>query len=217
MKTLSTLAVLLSLLPLSAHAQTSATVLAAAATSSAPGSAPITCLLDPKCQGTWVPGAADSGVDDGIYLQFENPISAAYLQILAAGENPKGNQELRVYINGNTSAAQSRGKVASDPNGNQLLQLSGGKAIQIKSLFVKIEAPGEAGLKTLPLKKLLFYPAVPDYQTILQGQVPPITLNLPNLAPATVAASSILEPVSAYHPAHLFDSQYDIAWSTDGK
>lgn len=211
------LALGISLLPLVAHAQGAPRVLAAAATSSAPGSAPVTCLLDPKCEGTWVSGAADAGTDEGLYVQFEKPVSAAYLQVLTAGKNPKGNSELRVYINGNTSAAQSRGKIASDADGNQLLQLSGGNAIQIKSLFLKVEAPVEPGSKALPLRKILLYPTALDYQAILQGQVPPLALDLPTLAPASVSATSILEPVSAYHPAHLFDSAYDIAWSTDGK
>lgn len=216
MKLLALLALGCSLFPIQARAE-APKLLAAAATSSASGSAPVTCLLDPKCEGRWLPGTADGGADEGLYLQFEKPVSAGYLQILSSGKNPKGNQEIRVYINGNTSAAQSRGKVASDEDGNQLLQLSGGQAIQIKSLFLKIEAPYENGLKPLPLRKVLLYPAVSDYQEILSGKVAPLALDLPALAPATVTATSILEPASAYHPAHLFDSAYDIAWSTDGK
>lgn len=217
MKLASILALGVALLPLDASAQTASRLLAASATSSAPGSAPITCLLDPKCEGSWVSGAADAGADEGIYLQFEQPIRAGYLMILSAGKNPKANAELRVYINGNTSAAQARGQVASDADGNQLLQLSGGSEIEIKSLFLKVESPFEADRKALPIRKILLYPAVSDPQAILKGEVAPIRPELPALIPAEVSATSILEPVSAYHPAHLFDSAYDIAWSTDGK
>lgn len=201
------------LLASAAHAQTTPVVLSAAATSSAAGSPPITCLLDPACQGIWTPGAADSGIDEGIYVQFEKPLNAAFLQIKSA---PDGMGLLRVYVNGSTSAATERKKTTGASPDNQVVALgNNGSAVAVKSLFLKVDDSGEH--KPVKLQKILFYPPGKDADTILAGGVPALPLSLPSLTPATVAASSILDPVSAYHPANLFDSKADIAWSTDGK
>src|SRR5262249_33933282 len=64
------------------QAQTPAVVLSAAATSSAPGSAPVTCLLDAACQGFWSPGAADQGTDEGVYIQFEKPQDINFIEVV---------------------------------------------------------------------------------------------------------------------------------------
>lgn len=196
-----------------AHAQSANTVLSAAATSSAPGSPPVTCLLDPSCQGSWTPGAADLGVDEGVYVQFEKPLRAGFVQIKAA---PEGMGQLRVYVNGSNTAATSRKMTAGESMDNQILALGGqGSAVAVKSLFLKVESSGLG--KPVRLEKILFFPAGKDIQEIFAGKVAPLVLGLPGLTPAGVTASSILEPVSAYHPANLFDSKADIAWSTDGK
>jgi len=42
-------------------------------------------------------------------------------------------------------------------------------------------------------------------------------LSLPVSVKASVAASSVLSPEIAYGPEHLFDSQTDMAWATDGQ
>jgi len=211
MRILTLLSFLLLAAPL--HAQTAPVVLSAAATSSAAGSPPVTCLLDPACQGTWTPGAADAGIDEGIYIQFEKPVSAGFLQIKSA---PDGMGLLRIYVNGSTSAATERKKTTGASPDNQVLALgNNGSAVAVKSLFLKVDSSGDN--KPVKLQKILFYPAGKDADAILAGGGTPLALSLPTLTPASVTASSILDPVSAYHPANLFDSKADIAWSTDGK
>ena len=66
---------LIAVIPLPALAATnSATVIAATATSSSTQAASVNCLLKSDCPGSWSPGSADSGANEGVYVQFK-PLS----------------------------------------------------------------------------------------------------------------------------------------------
>lgn len=204
-----------------AHAE-NAVVLSAAATSSAPGSAPVTCLLDPVCQGSWTSGAADSGADDGLYVQFEKPVAIDFVKVVTeAADALQFDWNYELYLNGSTrnkQGAYHSGETSSVPEAGVLVFGAANNADPIlkpvrenvRSVFLKLNPqeawkPGEN-----KIKKVVF---LRQDATGLQ----PIALTLPKAIPTTVAATSILEPVSAYDPANLFDSRYDFAWATDGK
>lgn len=196
-----------------AHAQTSAVVLAASATSSAPGSSPVACLLDPNCIGYWSPGSVDSGIDEGIYVQFEDPAAVDFIDLKFEEPNISP-YDIQVYLNGKTQGKNGIYWIAEQPESAGMgFRIGAGREIaplkeKIKSFFLKLDRSPEAGnSKGFRLWRVGF---ISD-----QGSVLP--LSLPQQVPAVVSATSILEPVSAYHPAHLVDSKYDMAWSTDGK
>ncbi len=197
------------------EAQAGNIVLTASATSSAVGSAPTGCLLDPACQGTWSPGSLDHGVDEGVFFQFEQPVPAQAIEIAAAG--PIDPSALKVYVNGKTKDSQNRYYVLTqDAQNTSLLRIA--RSVRpfnadtsplsepIKSLFLKVDLVAPASGDKVKIQKIRF---------LNNGQ--PVTFLLPALQPAQVSASSILDPQTAYHPAHLFDAKVDFAWSTDGK
>lgn len=192
-------------------------VLTASATSSTPGSAPITCLLDPACQGTWTPGSLDYGIDEGIFLQFEQPVPASSVEVVLPVPNAVDVYGLKVYVNGKTKDSEGRYYIfkkdeinegvlrvvrAERPYGMEIVPLRD----PIKSLFIKIDSGPPSATEKVKIQKIRF---------IREGQ--PIAFALPLLQPAQVSASSALDPQTAYHPAHLFDAKTDFAWATDGK
>ena len=92
--------VLLSLLGHFAYADEVA-VLAASSTSSSADSSDIGCLLDAKCNGKWQPASRDSGVDEGIYLQFSEDVSLYSIELDIVEE--KADPSLVLYLNGKTT------------------------------------------------------------------------------------------------------------------
>lgn len=184
-----------------AHSQIAPVVLSASATSSAPGSSPITCLLDPQCQGYWSPASLDSGIDEGIYIQFQNPVAVEQIDVCA----PQAARPLnfQTFING--SSPIDWGPFDS-PKDAKCQMVSDGPLGKVKSVFIKMNAKGQTELP-LKVNRITFYDA--------KNQAIPLVI--PKLVPASVSANSILEPTSAYQPALMFDSKYDMAWSTDGK
>lgn len=184
-----------------AHSQTPPVVLSAAATSSGAGSSPITCLLDPRCQGYWSPASLDSGIDEGIYIQLQNPISVEQIEVCA----PEGARPLdfQTFING---ASPIDWGPFDSPKNPKCQMVSDGSLGKVKSVFIKLNGHSQHDLP-LKINRIVFYDA--------KNQA--IPLAIPRLIPASVSANSILEPTSAYQPAQMFDSKYDMAWSTDGK
>jgi len=200
-----------------AFAAGSPAVLTASATSSAPGSPPVTCLLDPACQGVWTPGSADYGVDEGIFIQFEQPVAASSVEIILPTPNAAESYALKVYVNGKTKDAQGKYYAAlKDEQTAGLFKIlrqdrpyaepAGPLQEPIKSLFLKIDLAPTGSAEKIKIQKIRF---------LQNGQ--PVALTLPVLQPAQVSATSVLEPQTAYHPAHLFDAKTDFAWATDGK
>lgn len=204
------------------HAET-AVVLSASATSSAPGSSPITCLLDLACEGVWSPGALDNGTDEGIYVQFEKPVAIDFVDVwledVSGSYETGGNYE--IYINGRTK--NKRGLFTAELGDTQgTLHFGTGNRADpvveplkemVRSVFLKMNPLGPWLPGANRVKRIEFLKSI-DF---LKSDNTVIPLKLPKLIPASVTATSVLEPLSAYHPANLFDSRYDFAWSTDGK
>lgn len=91
---------------------------------------------------------------------------------------------------------------------------------QGQSVFIKL-APSWKETKEESAGKILsirFFDGAeaPEFASD-QPQAAPMELELPLMAAAKAEASSTLEPLFAYDVAKLFDSQPDMAWSTNGK
>ncbi len=57
------------------------TLVMAKATTTATGSQPATCLLDPACPGTWEPAAVDDGVDESVLFMFDAPVDCKAIEV----------------------------------------------------------------------------------------------------------------------------------------
>lgn len=210
----------------SALAQEKNIVLSASSTSSSPDSTPVTCLLDANCKGSWSPKTLDAGSNEGLYVQFENPLSFDYVEIAYSGKN---NPDFLLYINGQTNRSINgftNAYPGSDTSGNfNVTQFAIGRSeasplkAQAKSVFLKINRYWDYSSDPKPPKifwiKFFKYAQAP--QNYLYKQQAALPLVLPKLVPASITATSILEPQFAYHPAHLVDSKLDFSWATDGK
>jgi hypothetical protein len=175
-------------------------VIAAAATSNAPRAVPVTCLLASGCPGTWSPGSADSGANEGVYVQFE---MAAEVDAIELTTNVKeASAPFTLSINGGVATRASTRPVAE---GGTYIARYAVPGNRVKSIFFRLGVQ-KGGWRGFQLHSIRFYS---------QGKT--LDLALPVLAPASVTATSVLEPAVAYQPAHLFDSRYDFAWSTNGQ
>jgi hypothetical protein len=185
-----------------AAAGNSASVITATATSSAPSAAPVICLLKPDCAGSWSPGSADSGANEGVYVQFEGPVNADAVELVT---NVKDSQApLILSINGAPARATASKQPASSAAGRYTLRYAiAGNSI--KSLFFRLGVR-KGGWQNFSLYSIRFY---------LGKQL--LTPALPVAVTGSVTASSVLAPEVAYQPANLFDSRYDFAWSTNGQ
>jgi hypothetical protein len=175
-------------------------VIAAASTSSSVQSAPVNCLLDPGCSGVWSPGSADSGANEGVYVQFEEAVPADSVELTTNVKD--ASPQFTLSING-TVAKLASTKPASASGRYVATYLAPGNLV--KSIFFRLGVL-KGGWHGFQLYSIRFY-----------SQHKPLDLALPVLVPASVAATSILEPQVAYQPANLFDSRYDFAWSTNGQ
>ena len=220
--------------PCTSFAGEAPALLAASATSASADSSPITCLLDPGCQGHWSPQSADAGNDEGIYLQFAEPALINFIEVSFSGvEDSKKSLGIKTYLDGKltTSGMEDfiavRGGKTGSGDVSFLVGLGGVSYLapmrtRARSVYLKIQDPSDNGGKPVKVTRIAFYgqdrsvdlrndrapaPALTQFQSI----------RLPLLARAEATATSILEPEFAYHPAHLFDSQLDMAWSTHGK
>lgn len=197
-----------------AQAQSPSVVLSASATSSSSNSSPVACLLDPACNGAWSPASLDSGVDEGIYIQFQKPLAAGSVEICFGAGADASNTRITAYLNGKTTGKKGA-YVAFDPGSAANCVVlryrdASGLDESIKSLFLKLEK-SYSEAKVPQITKIRFYRSAEPTASQL------IALAVPQPIPSSVSATSILEPASAYHPAMLFDSKYDMAWSSDGK
>lgn len=180
-----------------------ATVLSATATSSAKTSTSVVCLLQAGCKGRWSPGSADSGANEGVYVQFDEPVSINAIELVMNDNTWNAPYVLSV-----------NGAPATDPG--EPIQASGHEKgvygihyampdARVKSVFFRLGVR-KGGWQHFTLYEIRFFHGGSQ-----------VHLKLPRLVPATVTATSQLEPRVAYQPANLFDSRYDFAWSTDGK
>jgi len=185
---------------LSARATEPPAVISAAATSSAGQAASVNCLLTAGCAGTWSPGSSDSGANEGIYVQFD---AAAEIDAVELTTNVKdANAPFTLSINGTVAAHPS---IKAAPEAGRYVSRYAAPGGRVKSIFFRLGVQ-KGGWRGFQLYSIRFF---------TRGQA--VTPALPVLVPASVTATSILEPQVAYQPANLFDSRYDFAWSTNGQ
>lgn len=188
--------------PVAAQAD-AANVLSVTATSSAKASTSGGCLLQTDCKGDWSPGSADSGANEGVYIQFEAPVSVDAVELVT---NDKiRNEPYMLSVNGASASAAGSPKPVRGYGNDAYAVRYAIPGSHVKSVFFRLGVRA-GGWRHFSLYSIRFY----------RGNQP-VNLTLPRVVPATVAATSQLDPQVAYQPANLFDSRYDFAWSTDGK
>ena len=234
---------LLCLLPFAAQAAPAKApaqpeLIAASGTSYGEGSSPVSSLLDPQHKGFWTPQTADAGVSEGIYLQFKDPVHITFIKVEVEGYSEA--LELEPYLDGRTGLPQKRGSTGSKPGntdpdsdseygtrefgiqplrtpaGNQSFVLGGGWGekplhYEAKSVFFKI-AKADENAPPVKVVAIRLY----TQETFEPGNEP-LVVKLPQSLRASASATSTLAPQFAYDVSHLFDSQVDMAWATDGK
>lgn len=181
-------------------ASCSAVVISANATSSSAEAASIDCVLAPSCAGAWAPGSADSGANEGVYAQFEGTVESDAIEIITNVADK--NAPFTLSINGIIARGTALRPVSATGHYTMSYAVPGDR---IKSIFFRL------GVKTGGWRSFQLY----SIRFFSHGK--PIDLALPVLVPASVTASSVLEPKVAYQPANLFDSRYDFAWSVNGQ
>ncbi len=199
-------------------------VVAASATSSTEDSSDIGCLLKPNCKGSWQAASRDSGVDEGIYLQFSDdvPLYSIELDI----EDDKTDPAMILYLNGkttgpndvvyiNTRERKGLGKYRTYVfKGRDEENFQNSLNTNAHSVFIKLD-------KSYMKSKRPIFKSIRFYRRVLTGDPDRIVteliqFKLPIIIKSEVEATSILPPDAAYNPANLFDSRYDFAWSTEG-
>ncbi len=147
-------------------------------------------LLDGDPTTGWSP--ASDAVDEGVLLRFEEPTRVLEAKLQLCPESTAAT--FQSYVNG---AENTRVRV--NPGGPVLIpwreQMD---TPAVKSLFVRIL--GSDG----PVDICEIAVTLPPEQT--QAVAPP------RAVPATVQATSVLEPCEAYHTGYLFDGRTDFGW-----
>lgn len=204
-----TILVLILLISNVVHAS-EAKLLSASATSSVPGSASVICLMQAACGTSWSPGSADLGVDEGLYLQFQDVVAVAKVEVEFTNDGEIENQKVEYYVNGQTNRTY-----VTTQQSSRILELhkEQNSSFSMKSIFIKFRPAGD-GAQKASIKAIRFYG---KDGTNVDAEPTLLAVTLPKTVKSSVQASSVLEPTSAYGPEHLFDSQYDFAWSTNGK
>jgi hypothetical protein len=174
--------------------------MAAAATSNAAHASPVNCLLAPDCKGSWSPGSADSGANEGVYVQFDTAAQADDVELTTNVKDAKA--PFTLSINGSVAAAPS---IRPAPEAGRYIAAYVVPGKQVKSIFFRLGVQ-KGGWRNFELYAIRFYS---------EGKA--VAPALPVVVPASVTATSVLEPQVAYQPANLFDSRYDFAWSTNGQ
>jgi len=88
--------------------QNSARIIVAAATSSATKAALVNCLLEPDCGDSWSPGSADSGANEGVYVQFESTVDSDMIEIVSNADTH--SEEFTLSVNGARITPESSAK-----------------------------------------------------------------------------------------------------------
>ncbi|UXN08019.1 NADase-type glycan-binding domain-containing protein [Bartonella sp. HY761] len=226
--------------PTSATDQIVPTILMASPTSATEQSTSIICLFDKNCEGAWQPQTKDGAVNEGFGFQFEQPFQLDYITITV-----KGNSEgltFTAYLDGNDAIADATSE-DRDPISFvvQRFEVDFEKAVYVlrrepyrvdgslkleykaKSVFFRITdatSPAKWEVTSIDLvnKNILESFGGPSLVKEIYNEPHALAVNLPIEAPLIeFDATSILEPYSAYHPSHLFDSNTSMAFATDGK
>jgi len=200
------------------RAETGTEILTASATSSSLGSSDVACLLDPACKGYWSPDARDNGTNEGVFVQLKKAVPVDYIDIHMTANLDTDKTSLECYLDGKQTTEQRaffRVFLVGIEKGELLYRVSSGEAqnaplkMSVRSIFVKYKNIGFKSAK--PGEK----PTITKIRLVKDDVVIPVQPL--RTVKTSVKVSSILNPVVAYQAANLFDSNYDFAWSSDGK
>jgi hypothetical protein len=210
-------------------AETPPTILTAYATSVSEDSTAITDLLQLGKEGLWKPKTSDSGVQEGIYIQFTAPVAIDWIEVQAKN-GVSGECRLAFYLDGKkniiprskTIPKQADSErveywVAHQDRGNDRLFYLGAR--KAESYSEKEYAFLNAKVRAVYIK-VAAATAVPQLATIRfyrRDQKKPLQLVAPKSVTGKAVASLMLQPQSAYGVQNLFDSRTEFAWATDGK
>ena len=200
---LKILIALIAVIPLPALAATNSTVIAATATSSSTQAASVNCLLKSDCPGSWSPGTADSGANEGVYVQSGTAVDSDTVELLANVKDVKA--PFTVSVNGALVPRSLSAKSSAENGAGRYAARYAIPGSRIKSMFFRLGIE-KGGWQNFSLYAIRF---------VSREKVS--TWPFPLLVASSVTASSVLEPSVAYQAANLFDSRYDFAWSTNGK
>jgi hypothetical protein len=191
--------------------------------------------LDPSCDGYWQPQAKDSGISEGIYFQFKDPAFINSIEVVVEGD-VEGKANFQTYLDGQTETRQPSIVECTDEEimkdetddycGSTVfydIKVSPDTKIENGNTVFLIKENGSNDLKYtakslfLKIKSADVLPKVKAVRIFGKDESTPVSVNIPATPKAVVTASSVLTPQIAYSPEHLFDSQLDMAWSTNGK
>lgn len=188
-----------------------AVLISANATSTASGSASALCVVNPKCKDAWISGARDSGLDEGLYYQFSEPLQMGAIEV-------HSDREVRISVNGHPlsfpyhpSEGVHQFFIGAQSEDARVTP------IEVRSVFIRIAKVDKKGKKPTISAVRFYSPFETAGEIKTSPEAKQIQLVLPTLIETKVTASSILNPSTAYQPANLFDSKFDFAWATNGK
>jgi len=214
-----------------------AVLISAYGTSYSENSSNAVSLLDPDFQGYWQPQSKDAGVSEGVYFQFKDPVFINSIAVSVEGD--AYGLSLQPYLDGQTQTKKPEKRVINGSEATVFYDIAVSPSVSrengyatffikeneypvienyrydrrdtysnlnctVKSVFIKIN-----NAKSLP--------SIKSVKIFGKDEKNPIKIQLPLTPAASVKASSVLTPKIAYSPEHLFDSQTDMAWSTNGK
>lgn len=188
----------------------------------------ITCLFVDGCDGKWRPASKDEGVDEGIYIQFKEPVMLYSVEMDASKNLQERFPYFQIYLNGKTTSPDDVVYISSSkhfPDTNKVVYTFKGRDQEnyqgslytlVKSIFIKIgRIYGDDPVRPT-ITAMRFYRRVPTDKPE-NVELERVKVNVPKFISTRVSATSVLQPETAYSPANLFDSKYDFAWSTNGK
>ena len=133
-----------------------------------------------------------------------------------------GNEWLRLSVDGNEPPVLDLG-VFEEPYYAEGYKITASAKLEKRNTVFTINQNKtdnlEYATKSIFLKitdaKIL--PKIKSIKIFGKDKNTPLVVNIPLTPKAVVTASSVLTPAIAYSPKNLFDSQLDMAWSTNGK
>lgn len=210
------------------HAVAPVEIMMAYATSTSADSTSLSELLKPGGKGLWKPQTRDAGVQEGIYLQFTNPVSLDWIEVVA-GNGVAANCNLDFFLDGKRNIPQRKPKAQDQPEDRVEYWVASQDQGKERRFFLGARKPGSysqeeyADLNTkvkAVFIKVASADKVPEFTAIRffrHGQKSPLQVAVPGFISGSAVANSTLAPQTAYGVHHLFDAQTEFAWATDGK
>ena len=216
----------------------SPTLIAAYGTSYSETSSNAVSLLDPSFKGYWQPQSQDSGVNEGVYFQFLEPLLINFIEVVVEGD-VIGKLTLQPSLNGQTQTRKSETKIKASKNiinkngdgqedfeesdNTEFYYITAVARMENGDTVFKINENETTNLKYITKSiflKITNAQILAKFKSIKifgEDVNTPLLINIPLTPKAIVTASSVLSPATAYSPDNFFDSQLDTAWSTNGK